>query len=184
MASLLSCIFGRLKTKDTADDTPKILCQLNMLPQVRRTDTAGRRYITQQCFTDLLEICHHLGVLYIFLKPLKIYGGDLNAFRTICSTLLNNEERGKIAILRNLEQRLWRSQRPENVLRLETHTKEKERERERRRVAGNGKVWDPCPPGPMPLVQSAPTCSEPHKSSSHLILSITYWLIPPWGSRV
>ena len=77
-----------------------------MLPQVHRTDTAGRRYITQQCFTDLLEICHHLGVLYIFLKPLKIYGGDLNAFRTICSALLNNEERGKIAILRNLEQRL------------------------------------------------------------------------------
>lgn len=65
-----------------------------------------------------------------------------------------------------------------------THRRKRDRQRERRRVARSGKIWDPCPPGPLPLVQSAPTCSEPRKPNSHLIASITYWLIPPWDSRV
>lgn len=86
------------------NNTHKILCSLDVLPQVHGADTTAQPYITQKCFTDLLEICHHSGVLYIFLKSLKIYGGDLNFFRTTCFTLLNTKERGKIAILRNLEQ--------------------------------------------------------------------------------
>lgn len=85
------------------NNTHKILCSLDALPQVCGTDATARPYITQKCFTDLLEICHHLGVLYIFLKSLKIYGGNLNSCRTICFILLNTKERGKIAILRNLE---------------------------------------------------------------------------------
>lgn len=95
------------------------MCSLDVPPQVHSTDTTAQLYITQKCFTDLLEICHHSGVLYIFLKSLKIYGGDLDFFRTSCFTLLNTKERGKIAIWRNLEQWLWRGQKQENVLRLD-----------------------------------------------------------------
>lgn len=98
MASLFGCNFGRLKTKDTTNNTHKIVCSLDVPPQVHSTDTTAQLYITQKCFTDLLEICHHSGVLYIFLKSLKIYGGDLDFFRTSCFTLLNTKERGKIAI--------------------------------------------------------------------------------------
>lgn len=86
------------------NNTHKILGSLDVLPQVHGADTTAQPYITQKCFTDLLEICHHSGVLYIFLKSLKIYSDDLNFFRTIGFTLLNTKERGKIAILRNLEQ--------------------------------------------------------------------------------
>lgn len=78
----------------------KILCLLDILPQVHSADTTAQPYITQKCFTDLLEICHHLGVFYIFRKSLVIYGGDLNFLRTTCSTLWNTKERGKIALLR------------------------------------------------------------------------------------
>lgn len=65
-------------------------------------DTAPYPYITQKCFTDLLEICHHLGVLYIFLKSLEIYDGGLDSFRAICFTLMNTKERGRVAVFRNL----------------------------------------------------------------------------------
>ena len=87
-----------------ANNTHKILCSLDVLPQVHSRDTTARPYITQKCFTDLLEICHHLGVLYIFLKSPEIYDSDSNSFRAMRFTLLNTKERGKIAILRNLEQ--------------------------------------------------------------------------------
>jgi hypothetical protein len=106
----VASLFGwRLKTKDMANNTHKILSLLNILPQVHSRDTTAQPYITQKCFTDLLEICHHLGLLYIFLKSLEIYGGDLNSSAAICLTLLNTKERGKIAILKNLEQWLRRS---------------------------------------------------------------------------
>jgi hypothetical protein len=60
-------------------------------------------YVTQKGFADLLELCHHLGILYIILKSLRTYGEDLNSFRAICLTLWNTKDRGKIAILKNLE---------------------------------------------------------------------------------
>lgn len=87
-----------------ANKPHKILCLLDVFPQVHSRETTAQPYITQKCFTDLLEICHHLGVLCSFLKSLKIYVSDFNSFSSVCFTFLNTKERGKIAILRNLNQ--------------------------------------------------------------------------------
>lgn len=151
-ASLVA-ILADEKQKDMTGNGHKILSSLDVPPQDHSTDTTAQPFITQKCFTDLLEICHHLGVLYIFLKSLKIYGGDLNFLRTICSTLWNTKESGKTTLLRYLEQWLRRGQKPENALRSDMKQR-------RRRVAGlEGSPWDVAGPAQpvSSLVRQAPS---------------------------